>query len=171
MDLVAISPVTKTVPLGRGAVEVTGLSLRKLTGLMAAYPELVPLAAGGEVNLARLLVEAPESALTIFSLGLQGAGRPRRQRLLFWRKEAAAPLQDDANLLEAFDAAPAGQQLDALGAIVDLTFKGERAIPFLKAVAAAMTRPRQEASTPPEPMPSPSDGSSGSDIPPNTSGT
>jgi hypothetical protein len=169
MDLVAISPVTRTVPLGRGAVEVTGLSLRKLTGLMAAYPELVPLAAGGEVNLARLLVEAPESALTIFSLGLQGAGRPLRRRLLFWRRPEAAV--DEAALLAAFDLAPAGQQLDALGTIIDLTFKGERAVPFLKAVAAAMTRPRPEASTPPEPMPSPSDGSSIADIPEMKSST
>lgn len=167
MDLVAISPITKTVPLGRGAVEVTGLSLRKLTGLMVAYPELAQLAAGGEVNLPQLLIQAPESALAIFSLGLMGAGRPLRRRLLSWGTEA--PVENDANLLRAFDQAPAGQQLDALGAIVDLTFKGERAVPFLKSVVAAIARPKD--STPQEATPSPSGGSSGSDTPPSTSGT
>jgi hypothetical protein len=166
MDLIAIAPVTRTVALGRAAVEVTGLSLRKLTGLMAAYPELVPLAIGGEVQIGRLLAEAPETAATIFSLGVIGPGRSRRWRLLFWR-QVETPIEDEANLLAAFDAAPFGQQADALGAIIDLTFKGERALPFVKLVASALTR----ASIPPEPTPSPSDDSSSSDMPQPPSGT
>ena len=143
--------------------------MRKLTGLIVDYPELMPLAVGGAAEIGKLIIGAPESALTIFSLGLVGVGRPRRSRLLFWRK-ATELAGGDADLLAAFDQAPAGQQLDALGAIVDLTFKGQRALPFLKAVAAAMAKPA-EASIPPEPTPSPSHGSSGSDIPPPPSGT
>jgi hypothetical protein len=43
-----------------------------------------------------------------------GPGRSRRWRLLFWRK-VETPIEDEANLLAAFDAAPFGQQADALG--------------------------------------------------------
>lgn len=150
MDIVAISPVTKSVALGSAAVEVTGLSFRKLVHLAVGYPEFLPLVAGGNANLAKLLFDAPELALAIFSVGVVGPAR--RRGLRFWKADEAM-VRDDAKLLAAFDAAPAGQQIDALGTIYDLTFKGERAIPFLKMVGEAL---KQNQPTPPEPGPEPS---------------
>jgi hypothetical protein len=146
MDLAAISPATKTAALGSAAVEVTGLSLRKLTQLIVAYPDLLALAAG-KVELASLIFKAPEMALAIFSVGIVGPARPR-----FWARWQ--PI-DDEDLLKAFDKAATGQQLDVLATIVDLTFKGERGIPFLRSVIGSLaistpsSKPEPEPSAPP----------------------
>lgn len=162
MNLHNIAPATKAVPLGRGAVEVTGLSLRKLENLVVDYPELVSLAVGGKVDLASFIVRAPDASLAIFSLGCVRAAR-RRWWWGWWRR---ATTLDDAALMKAFDQAPAGQQVGILAAIVELTFSGgERAAPFLKRLAAAVASPaptmaetRENQETPESSMPPSSSG-------------
>lgn len=138
-DLVSIAPATKTVALGSAAVVVTGLSLRKLTQLIVAYPDLVALATGGRIEIAALLGQAPDGALAIFSLGVVGRARPK------WRAASVLMSGDDDDLVDAFDAAPSGQQIEILGAIFDLTFKGsERARPFLKTLLAPKPEPASQ---------------------------
>lgn len=150
MNLLAISPATKAVALGSAAVVVSGLSMRKLAGLIVAYPDLVGFVVGGKLDVAALLEQAPDAALAVFSLGVVG-----RHRSL-WSRPVLLITDGNDDLLKAFDAAPAGQQIEALGAIFDLTTKGgDRALPFLKAVLA---RPAADPGpapipTPPEPAP------------------
>lgn len=132
MDLASIAPAFKTVPLGRGTVEITGLSLRKLTVLVTQYPELLALAAG-TVDLATLLVKVPETSLGVFSM----AAVPSRW-WQFWKRDA----------IKAFDSAGAGQQIEVLFDIFALSFEGDRARPFLKTVAnsiAEQNRPAPES--------------------------
>lgn len=129
MDIVSIAPATRTAALGRAAVEVSGLSLRKLTQLIVEYPDLLAFAGGGKVDLLGLLSRAPEMALAIFAVGVVGPARPR-----WWR--LSQPMSEE-DLLRAFDRAATGQQLDALADIVDMTFEGTRGTPFLRSVLAA----------------------------------
>ena len=131
MDLVSIAPATRTVALGRAAVEVSGLSLRRLTQLIVEYPDLLAFAGGGTVDLLGLLARAPEMALAIFAVGVVGPAPRRRWRI--WRREIA-----EGDLLRAFDAAATGQQLDILACIVELTFAGQRGAPFLRSVLAGV---------------------------------
>lgn len=146
MSLLAIAPATKTVALGSAAVDVSGLSFRKLTGLIIAYPDLAGLIVAGKVSIPALIEQAPDAALAMFSLGL--VGRTRRQ---WWRKMLPLNGGDD-DLVAAFDTAPAGQQIEILGAIFDLTSKGaDRAIPFLKEMLAPPPAPVSEPAVgPPE---------------------
>jgi len=144
MDLASIAPATKTVALGSAAVEVTGLSLRKLTQLVVEYPSLLSFVAGGTADFAEMLVGAPNMALAIFSLGVVGPARPR------WRL-AAIRISEDS-LLTAFDRASTGQQLEILATIVDITFKGgERAVPFLRSVIGSLVTSKQNSRPEPEP--------------------
>lgn len=117
MDLQSIAATTKAVPFLNGTVEVTGLSLRKATHLIIEFPELLALASG-RADLASLIVSAPNAALAILSQGIKPG--------------------DNKAVLEAFDEAPAGAQIDLLSAIIDLTFKGQRAAPFLASLAASV---------------------------------
>jgi hypothetical protein len=132
-DLASIAPATRTVALGRAAVEVGGLSLRKLTQLVAAYPDLIGFVAGGKIDVVNLLARGPEMALAIFAVGLVGPAQRR-----FWQR-GQLRMSDD-KMLAAFDKAAAGQQIDAIDAIVDLTFRGERAGPFLTSLLAALEK-------------------------------
>lgn len=125
MDLQSIFPTRKTVPFSNGTVEVMGLSLRKATQLSIEYPDLLALA-NGKANLAGLIVSAPNAALAIFAQGI-------------------APGPDNVALLEAFDEAPMGQQIELLSVIIDLTFAGERARPFLASLAGRL--PDQDGGT------------------------
>jgi len=144
MDLASIAPATKTVALGSAAVEVTGLSLRKITQLIVKYPELLALAAG-KVELSNLIMSAPESALAIFALAVVGPSRHR-----WWQRQMTAALEaTEDSMIRAFDEAATGQQLDALAIIVDLTFKGERGIPFLKSLIGS-PRPNSMPNSEPE---------------------
>jgi hypothetical protein len=145
MDLSAISPSTRTVALGRATVEVAGLSLRSLTQLIAAYPALVGLAIGGKVDLTSLVLKGPEMGLAIFSLGVVGPAQPNFLAR-FWRRRQS--IADD-NLIETFDNAATGQQLDALADIVELTFRGERGVPFLKGLLAALSPSEPDAAMTP----------------------
>lgn len=148
MNLVAISPATKTVALGGAAVEVTGLSMRKLTQLIVAYPELVGLAAGGRIDIAPIILKGPEMGLAIFSLAVLGPARVR-----FWQNLQTIKHE---HMLAAFDKASAGQQIEILGAIVDLTFKGgERAVPLLRSVAASLVTSTENSSSEPAPSSEP----------------
>lgn len=149
MDLQSIAPATKTVPLGSGTVEITGLSLRKLTQLIVRYPDLLALAAG-KADLASLLVMAPEAMLAIFSVGVVGH-TPR-----WWKKLRKT---DEAELLRAFDDASTGQQIDILTAIFEFTFAGESGRPFLAGVLKMIAvqgenQSQPETSAPPGPPPS-----------------
>lgn len=154
MNLANIGPATKTVALGGAAVEVSGLSLRKLTQLIGAYPQLVGFLAGGKVDVTAILVEGPDMAMAIFSLGVVGPARRR-----FWSRRV--PMVDEG-MLAAFDQAAAGRQMEALASIFDLTFKGgERALPFLKMFVAPLAAvPEPDAPPPSEPSPTPSNDSS-----------
>lgn len=152
MDLQSIAPATRTVALHGAAVEVTGISLRKLTQLVGAYPELIGFLGAGGVDVASLLVKGPEMALAIFALGLVGPARKR-----FWQRRALRISNDD--LLAAFDDAAAGEQIDALADIVDLTLRGQRGRPFLQSLAAA-TRPQDLAETQEETRSTPTPASS-----------
>jgi len=144
-DLVSIAPATKAVALGSAAVVVTGLSLRKLTQLIVAYPDLVGLVTGSRIEIAALLEQAPDGALAIFSLGVVGRARPK-----WWRAATAMMSDTEDDLVAAFDAAPSGQQIEILGTIFDLTFRGsERAIPFLKTLL--VPAPAPESPVPPQP--------------------
>lgn len=162
MDLVSIAPATKTVALGGAAVVVTGLSLRKLTQLLVSFPDMAGLFVGGTLDVGVLLQQAPDAALAVFSLGVVGKAKPR-----WWQQPAPRIWDDDHDaLLAAFDAAPAGQQIEALGAIFDLTSKGgDRALPFLK---AALARPAAVAT--PEPMPAPPSETPAESMPASSSG-
>lgn len=149
MDLQSIAPATKTVPLGSGTVEITGLSLRKLTQLIVRYPELLALASG-KADLESILVAAPEAMLAIFSVGMVGQ-TPR-----WWRKFRRA---DETEILRAFDEASTGQQIDILAAIFEFTFAGESARPFLAGVLKMIAVQNEnqslpETSAPPGPPPS-----------------
>lgn len=149
MNLQAISPATKTVALGSAAVEVCGLSLRKLSQLIVAYPELLGLAAG-KVDLSTIIFKAPNMALAIFSVGVVGVARPT-----FWHRRVQKIKDED--LLTLFDEAATGQQLDCLSTIVDLTFKGERGIPFLRSVIGSQATSTPTSSAEPAPNEDPSD--------------
>jgi hypothetical protein len=133
MDLQSIFPTRKAVPFLNGTVEVSGLSLRKATHLIIEYPELLALA-NGQADLASLIVSAPNAALAILAQGITPG--------------------DNKALLEAFDEAPVGAQIDLLSAIIDLTFAGQRAAPFLASLAArvppSQSLPETSAPTSPE---------------------
>jgi hypothetical protein len=120
MDMQSIYPATKTVPFLGGTVEVSGLSLRAAAHLTIEFPVLLALASG-TADIASLVVVGPDAALAILAQGLRHG--------------------PDKDLLKAFDEAPAGQQIDLLSVIVDLTFKGERAGPFLEGIAARAAAP------------------------------
>lgn len=147
MDLASIAPATKTVALGSAAVEVTGLSLRKITQLIVKYPELLALAAG-KVELSSLIMSAPDSALAIFALAVVGPSQPH-----WWQRRGASLEATEDAMIQAFDDAATGQQLDVLATIVDLTFKGERGVPFLKSLLGASPRETPTPSSEPEPEP------------------
>jgi hypothetical protein len=86
--------------------------------------------------------KGPEMALAIFALGVVGPARPR-----FWRRRQ---LPSTMTICSAkFDQAAAGQQLDALADIVDLTFEGQRGRPFLTKASP----PRPAASAAPSQRP------------------
>jgi len=133
MDLVSIAPATKTVPLGRGTVQVTGLSMRKIRDLDEVFPNLRSFVFADEFDVGLLLAEAPNIALGLFSQGYVGPAR-----FAWWRRSAALISNDDlAKARQAFDRAPAGQQIEILGAIFDLTMKGsDRVLPFLRQIFA-----------------------------------
>jgi hypothetical protein len=152
VDLQSIAPATKTVPLGSGTVEITGLSLRKLTELIVRYPDLLALASG-KADLANLLIAAPEAILAIFSVG--AVQTPRWWRVLSWFRVAG-----EAAILRAFDEASTGQQIDIVAQIFEFTFTGESARPFLEGVLKMIRaqsldqNPLPETSAPPGPQPS-----------------
>ena len=131
MDLTSIAAASKTVPLGKGTVEITGLSLSKLAQSIVRYPELLSLAAGKIEPT--ILFSAPGLALAMFSLGIV----ERKKRFWqFW-------ILDEVSILKAFEEAPLGQQLDLLKQIYDMTFAGESARPFLAAVRTSLQIPRE----------------------------
>ncbi|HMF50552.1 MAG TPA: hypothetical protein VK603_18000 [Candidatus Saccharimonadales bacterium] len=151
MDLISLSPATKTVALGSAAVEVSGLSLRKLTQLVSAYPDLLGFVAGGTTDIARLIINAPNMALAIFSVGVVGPARPR-----LWRRWHSTLNDDD--LLKAFDNAATGQQIEIIATIVDVTFKGgERAVPFLRSVIGSLVTSTPNSKPEPEPSAAPNE--------------
>lgn len=151
MNFDNIGPATRIVPLGSGAAEVSGLSLRKCFELLGAYPYVASFVSGGQIDVARMLFEGPEIALAIFALS-----EPRPARRRFWQR--AVPGGGD--IISVFDTAAAGQQLGALASIVDLTFKGgERALPFLQSLLAAPP-PEAVPETPSESLAEPSSTSS-----------
>lgn len=137
MDLQSIATTTKAVPFCGGTVDVIGLSLRKLTQLIVKYPELMTLV-GGKADLANLVISAPEAVLAIVALGTDDLSE-----------------RDSKKFLKAFDDASAGQQIDLLASIIDLTFAGERARPFLERLVAL---PRSMPSDPMSAQTSPSSG-------------
>ncbi len=118
MDLRSIAATTKAVPFCGGTVDVIGLSLRKLTQLIVRYPELMTLVGGGD-DIANLVTSSPEAALSIVALGTGDLSE-----------------RDSKKMLKAFDEATVGQQIDLLGSIIELTFAGQRAGPFLASLAA-----------------------------------
>lgn len=130
-DLRELYPVPKAVPFGSGTVEVTGLSLRKISALVHEYFDLISIFSGGKVGIGDLLVKAPEAALAIFAL-----------------------VVSDEDKVKAFEDLPFGQQADILGAIYDLTIGGERAGPFLASVAAQLRVEDRPAKTSPNSSPS-----------------
>jgi len=148
MDLQSISPASKTVPLGKGTVEITGLSLRKLQKSFIQYPELLSLAAG-KIEPS-IIFSAPELSLAMFSLGIV----ERKKR--FWRFW----IQDRSSILKAFDEAPLGQQIDLLKQIYDMTFAGESALPFLAAVRTSLQIPSESPIQEPSAATSPQQSSS-----------
>lgn len=121
MDLQSIAATTKAVPFCGGTVDVIGLSLRKLTGLIVKYPELITLVSGN-ADLSGLVTSAPEAVLSIVALGTGEMSE-----------------RDSKKLLNAFDKATVGEQIDLLSSIIDLTFAGERAAPFLASLARVST--------------------------------
>jgi hypothetical protein len=142
MDLQSIAATTKAVPFCGGTVDVIGLSLRKLTQLIVKYPELMTLV-GGNADIANLVTSSPEAALSIIALGTCDMTE-----------------RDSKKLLKAFDDAAVGEQIDLLGSIIDLTFAGQRAGPFLASLAASGAR---ADSLPPSAGPKiPAENSSGS---------
>lgn len=153
MDLASIAPATRTVPLGSGTVEITGLSLRKLTKLAVEYPALLVLASG-KLDIQTLVVSAPDAVLAIFAVGIVEPRRPTSWQ--FWKRS----LPGAAAQVKAFDEAATGQQIDLLAQIFELTFEGQRAGPFLAAVLTSLNVPASppdlETSAPTSPPPSPS---------------
>lgn len=135
-DLRELYPMPLAVPFGSGTVEVTGLSLRKLSALIHQYPDLVGVLSGGKVAFSELLSKVPDAALAAFAL-----------------------VVSDATVVKAFDDLAFGQQADILGAIYDLTIGGKRAAPFLESVAAQL-RAGSQPSSAPSPSSSPSSTSS-----------
>jgi len=126
MDLQSIAPATKTVPFLGGTVEVSGLSLRAATHLIVEFPVLLALASG-TADLAGLIVVGPDAGLALFAQGIKQS--------------------DNRALLEAFDRASFGEQIDILASIIDLTFRGQRARPFLESMVG-----RQEPVLPSAPI-------------------
>jgi hypothetical protein len=141
MDLQSIAPATKTVPLGSGTVEITGLSIRKLTQLVLQFPELLALAAG-KMDLASLVVSAPDAMLAVFAVGVATPTKPKFWE--FWKR-----FRDEAAILRAFDEASTGQQIDILTQMFEITFAGESARPFLAGVLK-MIRAPEISQDPPE---------------------
>lgn len=116
IDLTDLYPAPKVVPFGKGTIEVTGISMRKIVTLVDEYQELVPLFSDETVPLETILLKAPDAALAVFAL-----------------------VVSDEDKIRTFDILPLGQQLDILGAIFDLTLGGERAVPFLANIAAQLS--------------------------------
>ncbi len=142
-DLRELYPMPLAVPFGSGTVEVTGLSLRKLTALIHQYPDLIGVLSGGKVAFNELLSRVPDAALAAFALVVH-----------------------DEETVKAFDDLAFGQQADILGAIYDLTVGGKRAGPFLASVAAQLRlTPPNEAS------PNSSPNSTSSSVPADTEAT
>jgi hypothetical protein len=133
VGLTELYPAPKTVPFGTGTIEVTGLSMRKVSALMHQYPDLVSIFSGGAVGLSNLLTQAPDAALAVFAL-----------------------VVSDETRIKEFDNLAFGQQADILAAIYELTVGGERAGPFLADVVARLRvvdepqiRPSQSPSSSP----------------------
>ncbi len=123
VDLTDLYPAPKVVPFGTGTIEVTGISMRKVAVLLDEYPELAPLFSGDTVPLATLLDKASDAALAIF-----------------------AQVIPEEEMIRAFDGLPFGQQVDILGAIFDLTFGGQRGVPFRAEVARQLRGDRESKS-------------------------
>lgn len=137
MDLQSIAQTTKAVPFCGGTVDVMGLSLRAATHLIIEFPALLALASG-QADIASLIVSGPDAALAILAQGTKPG--------------------DNRTLFEAFDRASIGEQIDLLSVIVDLTFRGERAGPFLASLAARNpSRPAPAAETSAKTSPTSSD--------------
>jgi hypothetical protein len=115
IGLTELYPAPKAVPFGAGTIEVTGLSMRKVSALMHQYPDLVSIFSGGAVGLSNLLTQAPDAALAVFAL-----------------------VVSDETRIQEFDNLAFGQQADILAAIYELTVGGERAGPFLADVVARL---------------------------------
>ena len=126
VDIRQIAPATRTVPLGSGTVEIGGLSLRKLTALVVSFPQLLDLAAG-KMDLAELVLSAPDAALALFAAAAVVPAPPKFWQ--FWQRSA-----DEAAVLRAFDQAATGAQIDLLAQLFEITFEGPRAGPFTEAV-------------------------------------
>jgi hypothetical protein len=152
MDMQSIAPATKTVPLGSGTVEITGLSLRKLTELVLRFPELLALAAG-KMDLAGLMVSAPDAMLAVFAVGFAAPAKPRFWE--FWKQ-----FRDEAMVLKTFDEAATGQQIDILTKMFEITFAGESARPFLAGVLKMIRAPETNQDPPETSAPNTPDSSS-----------
>ena len=134
VDIRQIAPATRTVPLGSGTVEITGLSLRKLTALVVSFPQLLDLAAG-KMDLAELVLSAPDAALALFAAAAVVPATPKFWQ--FWNRFRP----DEAAILRAFDQAATGAQIDVLAQLFEITFEGPRAGPFLEAVLNMIRAP------------------------------
>jgi hypothetical protein len=104
----------KTIRFEDIELEITGLSIRKLSGLITAYPDLLGLLAGG-FDLGSMIAAFPDAIQKIIAEGTRAS----------------------SGVLERFDSAPAGEQIDLLSEIFDVTFQGGKAMPFILGMLGA----------------------------------
>lgn len=96
VSLVDIVPQTRAVRVNGGEIELRGLGLRQIAGLLVRFPELRKLLVAGapEIDLDALIADAPDAVGTIIA---EAAGQPEAADNI----ADALPLEEIADCLFA----------------------------------------------------------------------
>jgi hypothetical protein len=102
MSLLKIAPLTKTVTVSGGTIEVRGISAKAIANLIFRFPAIQRALDGGRLDRAALIKLVPDAVAAIIAAAV---GAPGDQAT-----------EDDAALMSI------GDQLDVLNAVFEATF-------------------------------------------------
>lgn len=128
MDLRLIAPTAKEIAVGDNTLSVRGISLRNCAALLSRFPAILTYLSGKGIDANELMTAIPEASAAIMAAGLGHPGD----------KEAEA----------ALDALSLGDQVMLLTEVLDMTFKGDKTVPFVQAVVATAARTLATENTP-----------------------
>jgi hypothetical protein len=103
-DVLSIAPETDTVTIGKGQIEVHGISNRVAVQILRRFPVLLSLLGEQGANMTQLLEAVPDAGTAIMAAGVRKYG--------------------DAKAEETLDALPMVHQFDLIEAILRLTMPG-----------------------------------------------